>query len=410
MQRAVVEQTSSQQPIAIARSFSPQPRERTPEKEITLAMEARRATSLTRRESQPRSPSPVRPTQKKQCKDSDEGIAVRSAWRPAPWTERRPEASSGGHLTPRAKSQIRGKAVDLSVRRWGSERTNSSTSAGSTPRSIGTRGYLNRMNQRTARISSNPPCEQKRISPRDTTEQAQSCHEAAPRHAKGAEARKHGSELPTAPSLNVPQIGRPVSEEPVDRYARLQCLQARLKSRSGDGTPRNPRSWLKDMKDMQDMRDLNVPKEKETPKEGPKRPQEGPTEEPSERKEAKAASGDVTSRLHHAEPVVRQAAVAALGALGRAAKDDARLLAASLRDTDAGVRRAAAIALGNLGKPASAYTDALLAASRHDNDDDVRFHAAVALGMLGASKIDLEGCRCSPAAPMLASCTLSFPA
>ena len=111
---------------------------------------------------------------------------------------------------------------------------------------------------------------------------------------------------------------------------------------------------------MQDMRDLNVPKEKETPKEGPKRPQEGPTEEPSERKEAKAASGDVTSRLHHAEPVVRQAAVAALGALGRAAKDDARLLAASLRDTDAGVRRAAAIALGNLGKPASAYTDAAL--------------------------------------------------
>jgi len=99
----------------------------------------------------------------------------------------------------------------------------------------------------------------------------------------------------------------------------------------------------------------------------------------------KAVSEDVASRLHHSEPVVRQAAAAALGALGEVAAEHISELAMLIQDVDSGVRRAAAIALGNLGQKAVGHADALLAASQLDDDDDVRFHSAVALGILGAT-------------------------
>ena len=54
--------------------------------------------------------------------------------------------------------------------------------------------------------------------------------------------------------------------------------------------------------------------------------------------------------------MVRQAAVAALGALGDV--EQAGQLAKLLQDSDAGVRKAAALALGNLGQSAAVYTDA----------------------------------------------------
>ena len=72
-------------------------------------------------------------------------------------------------------------------------------------------------------------------------------------------------------------------------------------------------------------------------------------------------SEDVASRLHHSEPVVRQAAAAALGALGEVAAEHVRQLASLIEDVDSGVRRAAAIALGNLGQRAVGHADAALA-------------------------------------------------
>ena len=69
-------------------------------------------------------------------------------------------------------------------------------------------------------------------------------------------------------------------------------------------------------------------------------------------------SEDVASRLHHSEPVVRQAAAAALGALGEVAAEHVRQLASLIEDVDSGVRRAAAIALGNLGQRAVGHADA----------------------------------------------------
>ena len=72
---------------------------------------------------------------------------------------------------------------------------------------------------------------------------------------------------------------------------------------------------------------------------------------------AKAVSEDVASRLHHSEPVVRQAAAAALGALGEVAAEHISQLAMLIQDVDSGVRRAAAIALGNLGQKAVGHVD-----------------------------------------------------
>ena len=77
-----------------------------------------------------------------------------------------------------------------------------------------------------------------------------------------------------------------------------------------------------------------------------------------EAKETKAVSEDVASRLHHSEPVVRQAAAAALGALGEVSAEHVRELASLMQDVDSGVRRAAAIALGNLGEKAAGHADA----------------------------------------------------
>ena len=77
---------------------------------------------------------------------------------------------------------------------------------------------------------------------------------------------------------------------------------------------------------------------------------------PSERA-ALCVSADIASRLVHNEAVVRQAAVAALGALGDIAGDQAGHLAKLLQDRDAGVRKAAAIALGNLGQSAAEHSD-----------------------------------------------------
>lgn len=71
----------------------------------------------------------------------------------------------------------------------------------------------------------------------------------------------------------------------------------------------------------------------------------------------KAVSEDVASRLHHSEPVVRQAAAAALGALGEVAAEHISELAMLIQDVDSGVRRAAAIALGNLGQKAAGHAD-----------------------------------------------------
>lgn len=54
---------------------------------------------------------------------------------------------------------------------------------------------------------------------------------------------------------------------------------------------------------------------------------------------------DMACRLQHREPVVRQAAAAALGALGALGPPELTALRALLQDPDQGVRRAAAIAL-----------------------------------------------------------------
>ena len=78
----------------------------------------------------------------------------------------------------------------------------------------------------------------------------------------------------------------------------------------------------------------------------------------TESKAVSAVSEDVASRLHHSEPVVRQAAAAALGALGEVAAEHVRQLASLIEDVDSGVRRAAAIALGNLGQRAVGHADA----------------------------------------------------
>ena len=83
-------------------------------------------------------------------------------------------------------------------------------------------------------------------------------------------------------------------------------------------------------------------------------------------------SEDVASRLHHSEPVVRQAAAAALGALGEVAAAHVRQLASLIEDVDSGVRRAAAIALGNLGQRAVGHADAASAQTISILDDFVK--------------------------------------
>ena len=334
-------------------------------------------------------------------------------------------------------------------RRWGSDRVSSSSRSspgGSARHAMLSRGYLDRMREMSARQSSvASPLGTSRAS-RDVAVQAQSCVSTMSSLGFDTVASvpdtlppncKVGTGSPRTPNLNLPQMGGalPTAESTDSTSARLRRFsnvearksqeaesptlwksgspQMRLASPRADLRSSSGRSWsprpstqpragnghVEGIKlgstervDGILARDVKSPaKSSEGNGEGY---MERVSQEVTKTKSkdvsevsagTKAVSEDVASRLHHSEPVVRQAAAAALGALGEVAAEHISELAMLIQDVDSGVRRAAAIALGNLGQKAVGHADALLAASQLDDDDDVRFHAAVALGMLGAT-------------------------
>ena len=83
-------------------------------------------------------------------------------------------------------------------------------------------------------------------------------------------------------------------------------------------------------------------------------------------------------------PLVRRAAVFALGNLGTAARSAVPELAGALSDDNETVRHAAAYALGSVGEEAKAAADALGKVLVGDADPDVRQAAAFALGEIGS--------------------------
>lgn len=293
------------------------------------------------------------------------------------------------------------------------------------------RGYLDRMRGMGARQSSaTSPIGTSRAS-RDVAVQAQSCVstmsslglDTAASVADTLPANgKAGIQSPRTPNLTLPQMGAVAMAESMDSAtARVERLRVEVRKPREDvqvhspgltRSPQSPQMRLASPRvDLQsnsrDVRHDVNPVDPVDPVElarafahghlnganGAKHRTEKATAEAMERMETETkavsavsvVSEDVASRLHHSEPVVRQAAAAALGALGEVAAEHVRQLASLIEDVDSGVRRAAAIALGNLGQRAVGHADALLAASQLDDDDDVRFHAAVALGMLGAT-------------------------
>lgn len=354
------------------------------------------------------------------------------------------EAAAEPRLAERARAQTSLRAESFGAalaraRRWGSDRlscSSRSSAGGSGSHSMLSRGYLDRMRGMGARQSSAPS----RAS-RDVAVQAQSCVstmsslglDTAVSMADTLPASgKAGIQSPRTPNLTLPQMGAVAMAESTDSAtAKVERQRVEVRKPREDvqvhspgftRSPQSPQMCLASPRvDLQsnsrgarheDPVDLARafahghlnganPHRNEASKVGPRIETRLVTSVDTEKAameamervetESKAVSAvsvvseDVASRLHHSEPVVRQAAAAALGALGEVAAEHVRQLASLIEDVDSGVRRAAAIALGNLGQRAVGHADALLAASQLDDDDDVRFHAAVALGMLGAT-------------------------
>lgn len=357
------------------------------------------------------------------------------------------EAAAEPRLAERARAQTSLRAESFGAalaraRRWGSDRlscSSRSSAGGSGSHSMLSRGYLDRMRGMGARQSSAPS----RAS-RDVAVQAQSCvstmsslglDTAASMADTLPASGKAGIRSPRTPNLTLPQMGAVAMAESTDSAtAKVERQRVEVRKPREDvqvhspGFTRSPQSLQMCLAsprvDLQsnsrgarheDPVDLarafahghlnGANPRNEASKVGPRietrlvtsvdtekaMAMEAMERVETETKAVRAVSAvsvvseDVASRLHHSEPVVRQAAAAALGALGEVAAEHVRQLASLIEDVDSGVRRAAAIALGNLGQRAVGHADALLAASQLDDDDDVRFHAAVALGMLGAT-------------------------
>lgn len=168
-----------------------------------------------------------------------------------------------------------------------------------------------------------------------------------------------------APSLTLPNMGRPAQDGSVSPPPRKPAVDQMRAAPSSRISPK-PRQ-------EQTKRFAYAPEKRLLPDEVV----------------AQAASHEhvetVAAGLHHDSVRVRQAAALALGSLGLRGATHAGALAALMKDSDPGVRRAAAIALGNLGKLAADQEEVLQQASASDADDDVRFHAAVALGIVQAT-------------------------
>lgn len=357
------------------------------------------------------------------------------------------EAAAEPRLAERARAQTSLRAESFGAalaraRRWGSDRlscSSRSSAGGSGSHSMLSRGYLDRMRGMGARQSSAPS----RAS-RDVAVQAQSCvstmsslglDTAASMADTLPASGKAGIRSPRTPNLTLPQMGAVAMAESTDSAtAKVERQRVEVRKPREDvqvhspgftRSPQSPQMCLASPRvDLQsnsrgarheDPVDLarafahghlnGANPRNEASKVGPRietrlvtsvdtekaMAMEAMERVETETKAVRAVSAvsvvseDVASRLHHSEPVVRQAAAAALGALGEVAAEHVRQLASLIEDVDSGVRRAAAIALGNLGQRAVGHADALLAASQLDDDDDVRFHAAVALGMLGAT-------------------------
>lgn len=357
------------------------------------------------------------------------------------------EAAAEPRLAERARAQTSLRAESFGAalaraRRWGSDRlscSSRSSAGGSGSHSMLLRGYLDRMRGMGARQSSAPS----RAS-RDVAVQAQSCvstmsslglDTAASMADTLPASGKAGIRSPRTPNLTLPQMGAVAMAESTDSAtAKVERQRVEVRKPREDvqvhspgftRSPQSPQMCLASPRvDLQsnsrgarheDPVDLarafahghlnGANPRNEASKVGPRietrlvtsvdtekaMAMEAMERVETETKAVRAVSAvsvvseDVASRLHHSEPVVRQAAAAALGALGEVAAEHVRQLASLIEDVDSGVRRAAAIALGNLGQRAVGHADALLAASQLDDDDDVRFHAAVALGMLGAT-------------------------
>lgn len=357
------------------------------------------------------------------------------------------EAAAEPRLAERARAQTSLRAESFGAalaraRRWGSDRlscSSRSSAGGSGSHSMLSRGYLDRMRGMGARQSSAPS----RAS-RDVAVQAQSCvstmsslglDTAASMADTLPASGKAGIRSPRTPNLTLPQMGAVAMAESTDSAtAKVERQRVEVRKPREDvqvhspGFTRSPQSLQMCLASPRvDLQSNSLGARHEDPvdlarafahghlnganprneasKVGPRietrlvtsvdtekaMAMEAMERVETETKAVRAVSAvsvvseDVASRLHHSEPVVRQAAAAALGALGEVAAEHVRQLASLIEDVDSGVRRAAAIALGNLGQRAVGHADALLAASQLDDDDDVRFHAAVALGMLGAT-------------------------
>eukprot|EP00435_Cladocopium_sp_Y103_P060475 s1441_g22.t1 len=365
-----------------------------------------------------------------------------------PCAKRSDEAPAEPRLAERARAQTSLRAESFGAalaraRRWGSDRlscSSRSSAGGSGSHSMLSRGYLDRMRGMGARQSSaTSPVGTSRAS-RDVAVQAQSCVSTMSSLGLDTVASvadtlpangKAGIQSPRTPNLTLPQMGAvAMAGSTESATARVHRLRVEVRKPREDvqvhspGRTRSPQSpqvrlasprmdlqsnsrGVRHNVDPVDPVDLARafvhgqlnganPHRNDASKVGPRIETRLVTSVETEKatameametetKAVSAVSEDVASRLHHSEPVVRQAAAAALGALGEVAAEHVRQLASLIEDVDSGVRRAAAIALGNLGQRAVGHADALLAASQLDDDDDVRFHAAVALGMLGAT-------------------------
>eukprot|EP00913_Durusdinium_trenchii_P026066 g24453.t1 len=259
----------------------------------------------------------------------------------------------------RVQANLKPKATCApAARRWGSDRSPSPSAAStgpSTAHSLLSPGYLDRMREKSASASWG-------LQLRSDTEvgRSETC-------------------VFTAPSLNVPQMRGPPSntDSAGIKLGRLRGAQTQRPSRDSEA-PESPSWWPSPGMRLASPVRSQTKSDDISPERSPalalSRAKGALGKRQLQARASGASTSDIASRLRHSEPVVRQAAVAALGALGDV--EQAGQLAKLLQDSDAGVRKAAALALGNLGQSAAVYTDALLSASQHDYDDDVRFHAA----------------------------------
>ncbi|CAK9093182.1 unnamed protein product [Durusdinium trenchii] len=297
----------------------------------------------------------------------------------------------------RVQANLKPKATCApAARRWGSDRSPSPSAAStgpSTAHSLLSPGYLDRMREKSASARqacpTSPAQNPRTRASRDVAIQAQSCISTMASWGlqlrSDTEVGRSETCVFTAPSLNVPQMRGPPSntDSAGIKLGRLRGAQTQRPSRDSEA-PESPSWWPSPGMRLASPVRSQTKSDDISPERSPalalSRAKGALGKRQLQARASGASTSDIASRLRHSEPVVRQAAVAALGALGDV--EQAGQLAKLLQDSDAGVRKAAALALGNLGQSAAVYTDALLSASQHDYDDDVRFHAAVALGML----------------------------